>query len=47
MSSLSPPQVYDQYLNFISLEDDFFVLRNQMLEEVSYYGENTSCGKQF
>ena len=45
--SLSPSQVYDQYLNFISLEDDFFVLRNQMLGEVSYYGENTSCGKQF
>jgi hypothetical protein len=33
-------RVYDQYLNFISLEDDFFVLRNQMLGEVSYYALN-------
>ena len=37
-----PSQVYDQYLNFISLEDDFFVLRNQMMEELSYYGDNAN-----
>jgi hypothetical protein len=33
-------RVYDQYLNFISLEDDFFILRNQNLREISYYALN-------
>ena len=31
-------QVFDQYLNFISLEEDFFVIRNQNTEELSYHG---------
>lgn len=31
-------QVYDQYLNFISLEDDMFILRNQNSDNISYYG---------
>lgn len=34
-------QVYDQYLNFISLEDDFFILRNQMTRDISYYGNHS------
>lgn len=29
----------DQYLNFISLEDDMFVLRDQNSHEISYYSE--------
>lgn len=33
-------KVYDQYLNFITLEDDFFILRNQMLRDISYYALN-------
>lgn len=32
-------QVFDQYLNFISLEDDLFILRNQDTESISYFGE--------
>lgn len=33
-------KVYDQYLNFISLEDDLFILRCQEPEEISYYAIN-------
>lgn len=33
-------KVYDQYLNFISLEDDMFVLRHQNSDSVSYYSIN-------
>lgn len=33
-----PPQVFDQYLNFISLEDDFFVIRHQNTHDISYHG---------
>lgn len=31
-------QVFDQYLNFITLEDDMFVLCNQNKELISYHG---------
>ena len=31
-------KVYDQYLNFICLEDDLFVSRHSEKEDVSYYG---------
>ena len=30
-------KVCDQYLNFISLEDDLFILRNQKSDMISYY----------
>ncbi|XP_017047505.1 protein sly1 homolog [Drosophila ficusphila] len=33
-------RVYDQYVNFISLEDDFFVLKHQQSEQLSYYAIN-------
>uniref|UniRef100_A0A1A9V9F5 Protein sly1 homolog n=1 Tax=Glossina austeni TaxID=7395 RepID=A0A1A9V9F5_GLOAU len=33
-------RVYDQYLNFISLEDDFFILKHQKGEQLSYYSIN-------
>lgn len=32
-------KVYDQYLNFISLEDDMFILRQQSQDAVSYYSK--------
>ncbi|XP_023216749.1 sec1 family domain-containing protein 1-like [Centruroides sculpturatus] len=38
ISSVS--KVVDQYLNFITLEDDMFVLRHQDRESLSYYGIN-------
>ena len=39
-------KVYDQFLNFISLEDGFFILRNQTMDDISYYGsrECALCG---
>ncbi|KAK7595132.1 hypothetical protein V9T40_001565 [Parthenolecanium corni] len=33
-------KVFDQYLNFISLEDDLFILRNQDTESISYFAMN-------
>lgn len=36
-------KVCDQYLNFISLEDDLFILRNQNSDMISYYCEYYSC----
>ena len=33
-------QVFDQYLNFISLEDDMFCLQHKNSEAISYYGKN-------
>lgn len=33
-------KVYDQYVNFISLEDDMFVLKHQNSDSVSYYAIN-------
>ena len=33
-------QVFDQYLNFISLEDDMFALRHQNSDAISYYGNS-------
>lgn len=33
-------KVYDQYLNFITLEDDMFILKHQNSDSMSYYGEN-------
>jgi hypothetical protein len=38
----SVTKVYDQYLNFISLEDDMFVLKQQDKDLVSYYAINRS-----
>ena len=32
-------KVYDQYLNFVTLEDDLFVARHSGRESISYYGE--------
>lgn len=31
-------QVFDQYLNFITLEDNFFILRHQSSDVISYHG---------
>lgn len=31
-------KVYDQYLNFVTLEDDLFVARHSGRENISYYG---------
>ena len=36
-------QVFDQYLNFISLEDDFFVVRQQQTKAISYHGRLCVC----
>lgn len=33
-------KVYDQYVNFITLEDDMFVLRHQNADALSYYAIN-------
>ncbi|KAH8271920.1 hypothetical protein KR044_010982, partial [Drosophila immigrans] len=33
-------RVYDQYVNFISLEDDFFILKHQQSDQLSYYAIN-------
>jgi hypothetical protein len=33
-------KVFDQYLNFISLEDDMFTLRHQDRDSISYYSIN-------
>ncbi|KAL1506571.1 hypothetical protein ABEB36_005906 [Hypothenemus hampei] len=33
-------KVYDQYVNFVSLEDDMFVLRHQNSDALSYYAIN-------
>lgn len=33
-------KVYDQYINFISLEDDMFILKHQKSEHLSYYNIN-------
>ena len=32
-------QIFDQYLNFLSLEDDLFVTRHQNTHELSYCGK--------
>lgn len=34
-------KVYDQYLNFITLEDDMFILKHQNSDAMSYYGEDS------
>ncbi|PFX16976.1 Sec1 family domain-containing protein 1 [Stylophora pistillata] len=33
-------KMFDQYLNFISLEDEMFTVRNQDRDSISYYGKN-------
>lgn len=33
-------KVYDQYINFISLEDDMFILKHQNSDSLSYYAIN-------
>ena len=32
-------QVFDQYLNFISLEEDLFTVKHHDRDSISYYGE--------
>lgn len=32
-------QVYDQYVNFITLEEDMFILRHQNSDDISYYSK--------
>lgn len=41
-SAISVKKVYDQYLNFIALEDDFFILREKDRHLVSYHAINRS-----
>lgn len=38
-------KVFDQYLNFISLEDNMFLLRNQNRDAISYYSINKTAVK--
>lgn len=38
-------RVYDQYVNFISLEDDFFILKHQQSDQLSYYAINRANTK--
>ena len=38
MSSYACYKVFDQYLHFVSLEEDLFIVRNQDKEAISYYG---------
>ncbi|XP_050542304.1 sec1 family domain-containing protein 1 [Daktulosphaira vitifoliae] len=38
-------RIFDQYLNFISLEDELFVLNNQNNQAVSYYNLNRADAK--
>lgn len=33
-------KIYDQYLNFITLEDDLFILKHQNSDNISYYAIN-------
>lgn len=40
-------KVYDQYLNFITLEDDMFILKHQNSDAMSYYGETLSHNQQW
>ena len=35
-------QVFDQYVNFISMEDFFFTVRHQNRDAISYYSEYPS-----
>ena len=32
-------QIFDQYLNFISLEEDLFITRHHNTHDLSYFGE--------
>ncbi|XP_065920578.1 sec1 family domain-containing protein 1-like [Dysidea avara] len=38
-------QVFDQYVHFISLEEDLFIVRNQDREAISYYALNNPDSK--
>lgn len=38
-------KVFDQYLNFISLEDEMFTVRNQDRDSISYYALNRPDAK--
>lgn len=41
-SAMCVKKVYDQYLNFIALEDDFFILREKDKKLISYHSINRS-----
>ncbi|XP_071787195.1 sec1 family domain-containing protein 1-like [Asterias amurensis] len=38
-------KVFDQYVNFISMEDFFFTVRHQNRDAISYYSMNNACVK--
>lgn len=38
-SVMSIHKVFDQYLNFICLEDDLFIMKHQQSDYLSYYGK--------
>lgn len=40
-------KVYDQYVNFITLEDDMFILKHQNSDSLSYYAINRANTKDF
>lgn len=37
-SAVNIHKVFDQYLNFICLEDDLFIMKHQQSDSLSYYG---------
>ena len=39
-------KVYDQYLDFITLEDDLFCLRQAGRDSISYYGKKILLTEQ-
>lgn len=38
-AALSIHKIFDQYLNFICLEDDLFIMKHQQSDTLSYYGK--------
>lgn len=38
-SAVNIHKVFDQYLNFICLEDDLFIMKHQKSDDLSYYGK--------
>lgn len=41
-SAVNINKVFDQYLNFICLEDDLFIMKHQQSDSLSYYGKYLS-----
>lgn len=41
-SVMSIHKLYDQYLNFVCLENDLFIMKHQQSDSLSYYGSYTN-----